>query len=615
MSWILTAKSGAYKGVHWYIAPEPLVLGRGLGCDIVISDPVVSRRHCRVYQSGDQVHLEDLGSSHLTLVNGEAIENGVVGAGDTITLGTTTFLVTRGSPPPITPPGGKLGDITLSLFDGASVFERDDLSATLLEGQPQSIAGLVQLFKLGRALSQAASHADLHRHCAACIQETLAPAGMGIALVDRAGGVNWHPQDSQTDARFESAREKSMRTKKALLTPVFRKEDGARKLDLVMAAPLCVGGQAIGALLVRGTACELIYDESELHLLLSIAQIAAPYYQTLDHVAALKHEVAILDESPAGGWPLLGKSRAIKEARAAIRDMARTPLNVLITGETGTGKELAAQMLHEGSTRAGGPLISVNCAAIPDHLFESEMFGHEKGAFTSADKKRRGRFALAHEGTLFLDEIGELSLENQARLLRVLERGVFHSVGAERESHADVRVIAATNRDLKRAIHDGRFRRDLYHRICAVEIELPPLRQRPSDIPLLAQHFFHDYTTRNKHTRLGISPEAMDRLAHAPWPGNVRELRNAIERATALGKGDWITPQDLHFLGQSASTHDNDSTESTNGNALLPLAEVERQHIVKVLEACGYNVSAAARVLGVHRNTLHNKIAEYGIGG
>jgi two-component system response regulator HydG len=293
--------------------------------------------------------------------------------------------------------------------------------------------------------------------------------------------------------------------------------------------------------------------------------------------------------------------------------MARTPLNVLITGETGTGKELAAQMLHEGSPRAAGPLISVNCAAIPDHLFESEMFGHEKGAFTSADKKRLGRFALANQGTLFLDEIGELSSENQARLLRVLERGVFHPVGAERESHADVRVIAATNRDLRRAIHDGRFRRDLYHRICAVEIELPPLRQRPSDIPLLAQHFFHDYTTRNKQTRLGISPEAMDRLEKAPWPGNVRELRNAIERATALAKSDYITPQDLHFLSQSVRSHDD--PDNPHGNALLPLGEVERQHIVKVLEACGFNVSAAARVLGVHRNTLHNKIAEYGIGG
>jgi two-component system response regulator HydG len=423
----------------------------------------------------------------------------------------------------------------------------------------------------------------------------------------------WYPEERGADPNFITACERAMGEKRALLLPALRHENGRQRLDLVMAAPLCVGGEAVGALLVRGTACELIYDETELHLLLSIAQVAAPYYRTLARVDALQHEVAVLDEGPTGGWPLLGKSRAIKEARALIRDMARTPLNVLLTGETGTGKELAAQMLHDGSSRASGPLISVNCAAIPDHLFESEMFGHEKGAFTSADKKRRGRFALAHEGTLFLDEIGELSLENQARLLRVLERGVFHPVGAERESHADVRVIAATNRELKRAIHDGRFRRDLYHRICAVEIELPPLRQRPSDIPLLAQHFFHDYTTRNKHTRLGISPEAMDRLAQAPWPGNVRELRNAIERATALGKGDWITPQDLHFL--SHAPRPNDDPDNPSGNALLPLAEVERQHIVKVLEACGFNVSAAARVLGVHRNTLHNKIAEYGIGG
>jgi two-component system response regulator HydG len=620
MSWILTAKSGLHRGVHWAIAPEPLVIGRGLGCDIVISDPVVSRRHCRVYQRDDAVHVEDLGSSHLTLINGEAVEKGVVGPGDTITLGNAIFMVTQGTAPAQTPLGPKLGDVTLSLFDHAVEFNREDLSATLLEGKPQSIAGLVELFTLGRALSQCTRRAELHEHCLAAIALALSPDSTAIALrgaapkaADAQGAVLWHPEHIDRDGCFLSALDKVLGDKKALLTPIRTREQGARGLDLIMAAPLCIGGEAIGAFILRSAARQRPYDESDLHLFLSIAQLAAPYYQTLGHVDALKSEVTALDESPAGGWPLLGKSRAIKEARGLIRDMARTPLNVLITGETGTGKELAAQMLHEGSPRAAGPLISVNCAAIPDHLFESEMFGHEKGAFTSADKKRLGRFALANLGTLFLDEIGELSSENQARLLRVLERGVFHPVGAERESHADVRVIAATNRDLKRAIQDGRFRRDLYHRICAVEIELPPLRQRPSDIPLLAQHFFHDYTTRNKHARLGISPEAMERLEKAPWPGNVRELRNAIERATALAKSDYITPQDLHFLSQSVSSHDD--PDHPHGNALLALAEVERQHIVKVLEACGFNVSAAARVLGVHRNTLHNKIAEYGIGG
>lgn len=614
MTWILTAKSGVHKGTHWHIAAKPLLLGRGLYCDIVISDPIVSRRHCKLYAEADRVHLEDLGSSHLALVNGQAVLRQVLDQGDTLSLGGQTFIVTRSNAPAPPPPpaAGTLHDETLKLFDGAGAPCADGEIASLIEGWPQSMTALVKLFKLGRALSQATGHDELHRLCAACIHETIAPARLGIALCGPGGSPpQWHPEAA--DDAMQAICEKVTRGKKALLKPLFTRENGAHNLDLLMAAPLCVGGQAIGAFVVRGATREGGYDETELHLLLAIAQVAAPYYQTLAKVDALQHEVAILDERAGQGWPLLGKSRAMSEARALIRDMARTPLNVLLTGETGTGKELAAQMLHEGSSRAGGPLISLNCAAIPDHLFESEMFGHEKGAFTSADKKRRGRFALAHEGTLFLDEIGELSLENQARLLRVLERGVFHPVGAERESHADVRVIAATNRDLKRAIHDGRFRRDLYHRICAVEIELPPLRQRPSDVPLLAQHFFQDYTTRNKHTRLGIGPEAMDRLAQAPWPGNVRELRNAIERATALGKGDWITPQDLHFL--SHAPQPNDDPDNPNGNALLPLAEVERQHIVKVLEACGFNVSAAARVLGVHRNTLHNKIAEYGIGG
>ncbi|MBI2425332.1 MAG: sigma 54-dependent Fis family transcriptional regulator [Candidatus Hydrogenedentes bacterium] len=447
MAWILSSKSGCHEGLHWDLAAGPFVLGRDTGCDIVITDPRVSWRHCKVYEHGGRAYLADLGGAQPAHANGDAMREREIATGDIISLGATVFTVTRRT----------------------------------------AAAGT--------------------RSAARMVEEVLG------ALEGPPGAAH---------------------------------RDGAATLGLRT-------GQ---------------------------------------------------------GAPLLGKSRAMIEARALIRDMARTPLNILITGETGTGKEIAAQMLHEGSTRATGPLISVNCAAIPDHLFESEMFGHEKGAFTSADKKRRGRFALAHEGTLFLDEIGELSPENQARLLRVLERGVYHPVGAECESYADVRVIAATNRDLKRAIHDGRFRRDLYHRICAVEIELPPLRQRPSDIPLLAQHFFRDYGTRNKHHRLGISPEAMERLIHTPWPGNVRELRNAIERATALAKGDWITPQDLNFLN-----HAQRPGEDPMGPAFLPLAEVERQHIVKVLDACGFNISAAAKVLRVHRNTLHNKIAEYGIGG
>ena len=313
--------------------------------------------------------------------------------------------------------------------------------------------------------------------------------------------------------------------------------------------------------------------------------------------------------------PLLGDSRAMREARALIHQIAPTHLGVLITGETGTGKELAAEMLHAASRRAGGPLIAVNCAAIPENLFESEIFGHEKGAFTGADRKRRGKFELAHQGTLFLDEIGELTPENQARLLRVLERGAYHPVGAEKESHADVRILAATNRNLQQAIHEGRFRQDLFYRLGAVEITLPPLRMRPSDIPLLAQ-FFSNQTAQKLGTAAKIiTDEALVKLQEYPWPGNVRELKNCVERAAALSRGEQIEAGDIELSTVNGQLPTGISPFTLHTSLNAKLSEVERQHIVKVLETCGFNVSAAARRLGVHRNTLHNKIAAYGIGG
>ncbi|MBX3176257.1 MAG: sigma 54-dependent Fis family transcriptional regulator [Candidatus Hydrogenedentes bacterium] len=300
---------------------------------------------------------------------------------------------------------------------------------------------------------------------------------------------------------------------------------------------------------------------------------------------------------------LLGDSPAMRDVRDLIRRIAPAPLGVLITGETGTGKELAAEMLHQHANRASGPFIAVNAAAIPEHLFESELFGHEKGAFTGADRKRRGKFAIAHGGTLFLDEIGDLSPENQARLLRVLEKGAFHPVGAERESRADVRVLAATNKDLHHAIRQGAFRPDLYHRLAAIEINLPPLRQRPGDIPALAHYFSTQYAQK-----LGAAPKpcteaALEKLQNHPWPGNVRELKNTIERAAALSRGEAIQPDDLDL---DKSIHYSPFTIHYSLNATL--SEVERMHIARVLDHCGGNISQAARMLGVHRNTLHNRM-------
>lgn len=610
MTWILVSKDGNSCGRHWELSAAPFVLGRALDCDIVIDDPSVSRRHCKLFIDGEALRIEDLGSSHRALVNGEAVENGVIVPGDTLSLGTTTFVVSRGRYDDSRREPEHTNDVTLDLF---GIDSSDDKKP---EGRPQSNVELVYLFKLGRSLSQCRTRAELDEVVVGHLEKARGYKDTAIALAGRANDApRWFPGTAKTDQLYPRIFEKTMAQQSPLLNPYRSTAEDRGRLAVVMAAPICVGGNCLGALLARTSERTPVFDQTDLNQLLSVAHVVAPYYQTLEQMASLEETVADLDQQAGERGPLLGKSRALSKVRGLIRDVARTKLNVLVTGETGTGKELAAQMIHRGSDRADGPFIAVNCAAIPDHLFESEMFGHERGAFTSADKKRKGRFPLADGGTLFLDEIGELSPENQARLLRVLESGHFHPVGAEEESHADVRVVSATNRDLKRAIRDGRFRRDLFHRICAVEIALPALRQRPSDIPLLAQHFASELAPDTKGPRPQLTEDALAYLQALPWSGNVRELRNAIERATALAKAPQITPHDFTFLNNLLHNDPDESQPVFPHQRLAPLAEIERNHITHVLEQCNYNVSKAARVLGIHRNTLHNKIAEYGIGG
>jgi DNA-binding NtrC family response regulator len=265
-----------------------------------------------------------------------------------------------------------------------------------------------------------------------------------------------------------------------------------------------------------------------------------------------------------------------------------------------------ARSVHEQSPRASGPFVAVNCAAIPSTLFESELFGHEQGAFTDAARPRKGLMEQAHGGTLFLDEIGDLSIENQARILRAIEQGTFRRLGAQQETHVDIRVVAATNEDLPSAIEAGAFRLDLFHRLNGFQITVPPLRERPADIPLLAEHFLRLGLAQAKLPIKGFAPDAIEYLQSRMWPGNVRELRNCIERAIARAESDVIGTKDLYSSGAAARSEPPDSDS-------LTLAQMERNHIARILRDHGGNVSAAARTLRIHRNTLYNKIAQYGL--
>jgi len=324
---------------------------------------------------------------------------------------------------------------------------------------------------------------------------------------------------------------------------------------------------------------------------------------TLREVQALRRQLR--DRGSFG--QMIGASAPMRRIYQVLEQAAPTSASVLVTGESGTGKELVAQTLHQLSPRAAQPFMPINCAAIPDNLLESELFGHEKGAFTGAIARRQGSFELANRGTLFLDEIAEMTPAMQAKLLRVLQERKFRTVGGTREQSVDIRVVAATNLDPTVAVKDGALREDLYYRLNVFEIRLPPLRERADDIPLLADAFIREFASRNHRDVVGLSDAAMAVLRRHTWPGNVRELRNVIERATIVAKGRLIEPSDLPALGLAPAP----GPDATAGAGLAPgttVEQAERQLIDITLEHTGGNKTRAAEMLGISLKTLHNKL-------
>jgi two-component system response regulator AtoC len=297
----------------------------------------------------------------------------------------------------------------------------------------------------------------------------------------------------------------------------------------------------------------------------------------------------------------IAESKKMKDILGLISRVAKSDSSILIYGESGTGKEIVARLIHKASARKSCRFIPISCAALPETLLESELFGYERGAFSGAEKRKIGKFELAHKGTLFLDEIGDLSLSTQVKLLRVLQEFTFERLGSNTPIKVDVRLITATNQDLKSKIAEGKFREDLYYRLNVIAVGLPPLRDRKIDIKLLAEHFVKRFSQQSSKSCRGITKEALDKLLRYDWPGNIRELENVIERAVVLCRGDLITSKDLPLHSETdKKIYDAES-----------LQQVEREHISMMLKKTDWNLSEAARRLGVHRNTLRMKIKEY----
>jgi two-component system response regulator HydG len=337
--------------------------------------------------------------------------------------------------------------------------------------------------------------------------------------------------------------------------------------------------------------------------------------RAMDH-SQLKEENRLLRESLGNHFDrgnIIGSSPKMTKLLKTIAQVATSEATVLITGESGTGKELIAGAIHFNSPRKDGPFIKMNCAAVTETLLESELFGHEKGAFTGAHRRKEGRFYQADRGSLFLDEVGEMSLAMQAKLLRVLQDMDITRVGGEEVIKVDVRVIAATNKDLIKEIEKGRFREDLYYRLNVINLFVPPLKDRKEDIPLLAQHFLTVFAEKNQKQIKGLTPQAMDRLLKYQWPGNVRELMNAVERAIVLSRSEYLDEKDIQLVTQGEVLNRDEITSGHGVPSDLPLDEVEKVTVLNMLESTRGNKSEAARRLGITRKTLHKKLKKYGM--
>jgi Nif-specific regulatory protein len=550
---------------------------------------------------GHEVHLRDLGSRNATLVNGELVKDALLKPGDEILIGEIVLAVSD------TEDTGSVGGrvsahTTLSLAEGNALYLQDDESIHPRDQDFHALRNVVQLFRAGRDLSRATSIDELVRTLAKTIQEHFRPEAYWFAWVRAEGTasrIELVESVSSLTPPPETAMQQTAQERRGFLVPERLSSADGGILLLTLVAPVHYGDHSIAVAALQSRTSHRAYDETDLHYLVSLAHTVAPFFDALEHRQNLEREVASLRMGREKAAVLIGTGKVMQDLREQIAKAARSVQPILLVGETGTGKELAARLIHELSERATGPLVTVNCAAIPHDLFESELFGYEKGAFTGATMRKPGFLEQSHGGTLFLDEVCDLSPENQARILRAVETKQFRPVGARRDARADFRVVSATNKDVEDTVSEGSFRRDLYHRLRGIEIRVRPLREHKGDIPELAQHFFEEARAHAKRPLRGFAPDAVEFLTAQRWPGNVRELRNCIEAAASMTRHEVITVEDLRA-----------SASGSPAEPPLTLAEVEMRHIRAVLDSCNGHVVEAAKILGIGKTTLYAKLAQ-----
>ncbi len=615
----LEVLKGPREGEVFSFVDGEITVGRDPSNHIPLLDSLVSRHHCVLRSEGEAFRLVDLNSRNSTFVNGVAVTEKVLAPGDQVRIGNSMFVLRtadRGSSTSAALGLENLGEsATFILKKQDALYLRSD---TEMPATARTVKDLRVLLGFSRTLNAVRGMAALEHKVLEALLE--------VAPAERAALVLRQSDDDLGEVRGWDRRlgpNQSMRISETILRRVLEENIAVVSNDIssdevlrdaeslitarvlsVLAVPLEVQGRVLGAIYMDANAQGVRFDAELLELVTALGNVVALAIENQYQLEWLGGENERLLQELDIAHDMIGESDAINSVKQFIGRVAGNDSTVLVLGESGTGKELVARAIHRNSARAHKPFMAINCAAITDTLLESELFGHEKGAFTGAIAQKKGKLETAEGGTVFLDEIGELAPALQAKLLRVLQEHEFERVGGIRTIPLDIRLIAATNRDLKEASAKKEFRPDLYYRLNVVSVKMPPLKDRRKDIPILAIFFAKRYAEKMKRTIRGISPEARGALMAYDWPGNVRELENAIERAIVLGSTELILPEDLP---ESILEH-----SGPDGRAATALhdgiRDAKRKLIERAIDQAGGNYTEAAGILGVHANHLFRLI-------
>jgi Nif-specific regulatory protein len=582
-------------------------IGRGLDCDVILADPLASRVHAVVVCEEGDWWVRDAGSRNGTFVNDQKIDEARLVDSAVLKVGSTEFEFHQSL---VKPTDTSRLDRTQTVIRDRSVLQTDEPGEFGLDAlrDNERAHDFLTLHQLSMKLLGCTDPDEVVQVSLELLRERTRASVVGFLWASDDGQLKPKlviPEDAAGKVQLSGElTELVTRQGKAIWIDNQELEGGTHVLQHyadAICVPLVHEATTLGAMhvyLEKGR-----FRQTDFDVAIPLANILTVALARARHETVLRVDQQRLADKAAVSDELLGDSRPIQELKGRIGRVARATGCVLIRGESGTGKELVARAVHRASARSDRPMLSVNCAAIPRDLMESQLFGHKKGSFTGADADHAGLFTQAHTGTLFLDEVGEMTLDGQAKLLRILEGHPFLPVGATKEVNVDVRVIAATNRDLRDFVREGRFREDLYYRLSVFELYIPPLRDRGSDIELLVNHFLEHFKRQHGRPGLTVSPDAKSKLLGYAWPGNVRQLRNVIDSAIVMSEGNVILPDDLGLRDASQS----DQLES------LRIDFWERKLIQEALKRTADSIPEAARLLGLGRATLYRKVEEYGI--